>query len=135
MNRSTLDLSLASGAGFCLICALQIWAHKDIPYFWIKLAAVLAIAGLCLILIKDRDYLDGFFTAVAGFFALAAILIAFVADHEKPGWLPYFFSFSGATAIFALFTRNRVGALLGIGLIVGFRLLLSLVLWWIGGYR
>jgi hypothetical protein len=127
MKSSRRDLFFAVFAGVALIAGVQILANKDAPYFWAKLIVALVFSAGCLLAIQERENLDAFWGALAGFLTLCTLVVAVAGDTQDPRWWPFFLGFAGAAAFFVFLTKKRKATLLGISAIVSFRVLIFLI--------
>lgn len=113
---------------FGVFAALAMAAHRDIPHFWAIIVLILLFSAGCLVLTRSRESLDIFLGMIAALFTLCAILML-TSDLSNPRVWLFFFGFTGAAALFVLFTKKKLQTLAAIAAIVGFRLLIFVVLY------
>jgi uncharacterized membrane protein HdeD (DUF308 family) len=109
-----------------IFAALQILAHRDTAHFWPKLLAVLGVSAACLFVTQDREIWDAFSGAMAGFFALCAIVM-FTAKERDAIWWLFLFAFAGAATLFVLLTKRKRATLVAILAIICFRLVFLII--------
>jgi hypothetical protein len=110
-----------------VFAAFDLVGHKDVSYFWPKLAVLLSISTACLLATRHRESWDTFFAAIAGLFTLCAVAMT-AGDRARPNWWPFFLGFAAMATLFVFLVRNRRETLIPIGAIVGFRLVVFVVL-------
>jgi uncharacterized membrane protein HdeD (DUF308 family) len=108
--------------------AFAMMGHRDAPYWWVKLTAFLTLSAGCLLLTRERSALDTFSGVLAALFALCAIAMT-AGDRSHPTWWPLFLGFALGAVLLVFLTRKKREALAGIAVIVGFRLIVSVILY------
>jgi hypothetical protein len=128
-RRARLDKLFVILAGLGLLAAFQAWAFRDsISYPWVKLSTAVGFAAVCIVAIRERENIDVLLSIVAAVFTMLVIAVLSAVDVQDSKFWPLLLGFAGSAILFVLLTKNRVGALIGIGAIIGFRLLAYLVL-------
>src|SRR5882762_9937603 len=117
VRGSKLNDILVILATVCVFAAVSMFAHRDAPYFGLKLVSILGISLGCMLATRDRESWDIFFGVIAALFTLFAI--AMTADFAVPHWWTKFLVFTGIASSFVLATRKKREILLGIMAIVG----------------
>ncbi len=127
-SRGMNDL-LVIAALLGVFAAVDLITHRSTPYFWVKLAAVLAFSSASLFATRDRETCDVFWAILGALSTMAAIVMTTAGKMDPGQWWRLFLGFLGAAALFTLLTRKKRTTLLGIAAIVGFRLLIALLLY------
>jgi len=110
-----------------VFAALDLYAHRDVSYFWVKLGSLFAFSTACLLATRERAAWDTFAAVMAALFALGAVAMLAAGARAHVDWWLFFLGFVAAAILFTFLTRKKRETLMAIGAIVGLRLAVFVV--------